>query len=828
MRSLDLIWRDIRYAARAMGNNLGVAVLAIVSLGFGIGMTSATVSVMYALMLKALPVPQPDQLVEVTPPDPPDVQSYSVWKQFGGWHDIFSDVFAYNWASTEFKVSKEGGAEQPISGLYVTGDFFATLGVPVTVGRALQNSDDSPGAVPVCVISYSFWQRQYRQSHDALRRTIILDGHPFQVVGVAPKGFFGVVVGEKPPDIFMPLEMQRMYRDYPGFSNGLVTVAIPTLDQGATWLQIVARLKPGVSVTKANARLQILGSNIHRVLAPRLESARQPLPPRILVARPIPNGISTMRFYYGNTVLLLMTMAGVALLIVCANLGYLLLARATKRQSEIATRLALGATRSQLIQQLLTESIVLSLAGAIVGFVIAHWASRVVIRVISNPILDLSWDPKLVMFAVGITFLPAVLFGLAPALRATHLQLYSAMNHGFSLGRRRDRLSNALLIAAQVALSMALLISAGLLTRTVQALLAKDPGYEPKGVLIAQTTLNQTGEDPQRQASLGNELLNGFRSLPGVISASWTASASKSTLPHVVIRQPEGLERRLASYRFFISSDYFQTRRTPTRSGRDFNNNDNQTSPAVAIVSEMAARTFFPGLNPIGLRYQEDDGENKGQENIVEVVGVVKDIEYRTPNYGPLPVVYRPVFQCSVCSPNTRYEVRFAGSMPEIIQRLKSAAASIDPGLTFQFRSLADERNNSIQTNRAIALLATMFGLFTGLLVMIGVYGLTSYTTSQRTREIALRMALGAQRHNVVQMILGETMTMVFIGIALGVVAGLGAAYALRELLWGVTPTDPLTFVSAASLILLISGIACLRPARHASQADPLVALRFE
>jgi predicted permease len=823
MKSLESLAQDIRYALRAMRTNVALTAVAIMSLGLGIGATTAIFSVLYALVLKPLPVLQPDRLIEVARSDGVNLHSYATWQQLRDRQNMFSGVFAYNTWDTRFSL-RDGDEKRGVSGLYVTGDFFRTLGITAILGRTLQPSDDQPGAVPVCVIGYGLW-RQYGQSRSVIGRTVVLDGHPFQLVGVTPRSFFGLEVGER-AEVFVPLEAERLFKDYQLLPNGRAT---PTLDSAVGLLAIVGRLSSGESVRQADARLRILGPEVYKALPPVTFSRGT------FIARPMPNGISDARYHNGDSVLLLMTMAGVALLIACANLGNLLLARATKRQGEIATRFALGATRWRLIQQLLTESVVLSFAGALVGLVVEHWGSKALLAAFSIPlapvVLDLSWDAKLVAFIVATTLLCAVLFGLGPAIQATRLPLYSAMKSVLATGMSSHRVSNAALIVLQVALSMALLVSAGLLTRTLQALLAKDPGYEAKGVLAVQIGWEGTQESPERQAFEGIELLKAFRALPGVISASGTAPSGGTSVPSVIISQPGRSERRPPSFRIFVSPGFFTTRRTPMLSGRDFNDSDNEASPLVAILSEQAARTFFPGVNPIGLRYREreESGDNKGQEYSIEVVGVAKDIDYQRPYDSPLAMVYKPVSQCAAsCTPISSYEVRFADLSADASKSLKDLVATVDSQLAVELHLLDDERNGLVQRNRGTALIATFFGLFTGLLAMIGVYGVTSYGTSQRTREIGIRMALGAHPSDLFRMVLGETATVVIVGVALGIMAGFAVARAIQGMIWGIAATDPLTFVAAACLMLGVAGIAAFIPARRAMRVDPMVALRYE
>ena len=821
--------QDLRFGLRTFRKSPGFTAVAILSLALGIGATIAIFSVIYAMALRSLPVRQPDQLVEIERGDGVNLHSYAEWKEFRDRQDIFSSVFAYNHFDASFEITNQS-QHQEVYGAYVSGDYFSTLGVSAVAGRALQSSDDRPGAPPVCVIGYSLRRRLYGQSADILGRPIRVNGNEFQIVGVAPRSFFGVEVGSM-PEIFMPLEAERTFRDY----HVMYGKQSPSLDSPhATLLVIFARLKRGVSLSQANAGLRVLGPEMYTALPPRSDESRGRLVARApLVARPSPNGISDTWEQDMDVALLLIAMAGVALVIACANLGNLLLARAAKRRSEIATRLALGATRWRLVRQLLTESAALSVAGAVTGLIIARWGTQALLWALSfsgEPILlDLSWDAKLAAFAVVITFACALFFGLAPAMEATRISVYSAMHSGVTTGRRGNRFMNSGLVVVQVALCVALLASAGLLIRTLQALLAQDPGYDPKGVLVAQATRQGAGEKPEREAIVGEELLTAFRSLPGVTSASWSRVANKMTLLQLVVPGLKGSERRSGSYPIFVSADFFRTRRTPLLTGRDFNHGDSEASLPVAILSEALARRLFGGVNPVGLRFRENDGDEHGQDHPVEVVGVTRDIQWRRPSDGPLPILYRPVAQCAGgCSGIGAYEIRVAGALAETSKRLENAAATVDPRVVLKCDPLSNDISNTVHRNRAMALIATAFGLFVGLLAMIGVYGVTSHAAAERTREIGIRMALGAKRTDVFRMLFGEMMQVVCVGIAFGLGAIIPAAQLIRATIWGVKPSDPLSIGFAICLMILIAGIAAFLPAQRAMKVDPMVALRYE
>jgi len=830
IRLLESTTQDIRYALRTMRTSPGLTAVAVLSLALGIGATIAIFSIMYALAFRPLPVAHPEQLISVDGQLVGDNRySYAEWEFFRERQDIFADAFAYNHVDTDFNVTDANQHEES-PGLYVSGNYFRALGVPAVLGRVLQPSDDQPGAPPVCVLGYKLWRQLYNQSKNILGRTILANGHEFQIVGVAPRSFFGVDVGYR-FEIFMPLEAEKTYKDY-ALLYGHQTPSLE--DPDATLLSIIGRLKPGESVSQANAGLRVLTAEMYMALSPKSNktNGRRSTVPAPLMAHALSSSADSW-LENMNVVLFLMVMAAVSLVIACANLGNLLMARATKRQGEIATRLALGATRWRLVRQLLTESVALSLVGAAAGLLVERWSSEALLWALSWPdyklLLDLSWDTRLVVFAVGIALACAILFGLAPAIRATGISIYSAMSNGVATAKRKNRFSNSLLVVMQVALSMALLVSAGLLARTLHAFLAADPGYDPLGVLTAQATWNGSAESPQRAAFVGGQLLTAFRSVPGVISASWSRVDSQMYLAQLTVHKPGSPERHLGSYNMYVSSDFFRTRRAPMLAGRDFNNADTASSLPVAVVSKTLADTLFPGVNPVGFRFRENDSNDKGQPYDVEVIGVTADMQYRRPDLGPLPILFRPVSQCSSCLGMGGYEVRVAGMFPEMTKRLESAAATVDSHVVLKCDLLSNAFNGVVlHRNRAMELIAMAFSLFVGLLAMIGVYGVTSYATSQRTREIGIRMTLGAQPTNVFRMILGETITVVFVGVALGVPAGLGAAQMIRGMLWGVTASDPVSFAGAAFIMLFIGGTAAFLPARRAAKADPVIALRFE
>ncbi len=841
---LETLCMDVRYALRMMRKSPGFTTVAVLSLALGIGTTTAIFCVMDALMLRPLPVSDPQRLVVVGRTDG-GVSSYRAWEQIRHQQDVLSGTFAY--MQTAFALAIRG-EKRSIPGIYASGDYFNTLDVSAIRGRTLLPSDDQRGAALVCVISYGFWQRQFGKSASVIGKTLSLDGRQFEVVGVTPPSFFGIDVGET-FDAMVPLESERILDAHQSAVNAPQSIwwklpRIGSVLDTDTWsLFVGGRLKPGIDAERANARFRLLAPAIFQAALPPGADAetRQRVLHRTLVVYPIPNGLSYTRELYGQAITLMMVMAGIVLVIACANLANLLLARSTIRQRELATRLAHGASRWRLVRQVLTESIALSAVGAALGTVIARWGSKLLIPAISTSMggavgmdgqyLYLPFDVRFLGFTAITTILSALLFGLAPALRASHLTPYLAMKIGPTGAASRRDSSRSWLIIAQVALSMTVLVGAGLLVRTIQRLMAQDQGYDPKGVLTVEASMTGGDDSPQQQAFLARELLAKFRSLPGIMSAARFASTHMNSMkPNVTVQPPRGPESRILSVFLLASPGYFQTLRAPLVAGRDFTQEDTATSPAVAILSETAARRFFPGMNPLGLTFRESEGEETEEQSAVEVVGIVKDMkELARSSSQPYPMVFRPIAQCSSSCPLFgTYKLRFKGPLSDITARAKAAATDVDSHLALEMGLESDVVDEGYQRDRMSATLATLFGALAFVLAAIGIYGVTSYAAAQRMTEIGVRMALGAQPRHVLRLVVGESLRIVLIGVVVGALGAYVASQMIRQMLFGVTPTDPLTFTVAAVLMVSVAVIASLFPAYRALKTDPIIALRAE
>ena len=834
---LETIWMDVRTAFRAMRISPGFAAAALLSLALGIGATTAIFSVMDALIFRPLPVSDPQRLVLVEHGGGGYTLSYNMWKQLRERQDVFSGMFAY--MPTNFDLATPG-EQRSIPALYASGDYFTTLGVAAVRGRTLLPSDDVPGASLVCVLSYGFWQRQYAKSPNVIGTTLSLNGQQFEVVGITPPSFFGFDVGET-FDVIVPLESERIIDAKQSAVNArsywwMLPRSGSALDKDKWSLIVVGRLKPGIDDQRANARVGVLGPAIFQAGVPpgADERLRQYALHATLKVTPMPSGMSLTRELYGEPMELMIFMAGIVLVIACANLASLMHARFIARQRELATRVALGAGRWRLVQQALTESVALSFIGAALGLVIAHWGGKLLAFAICTSMsgpngqyLYLPFDARFFWFPAMAAILSALLIGLGPGLRAAQMAPYLVMKGGpASLGTRRDS-SRSLLIVAQVALSMTVLVGAGLLVRTIQKLLAQELGYEPKGVLTVEADLAVGDDSPERQAFLARELLAEFRSMPGVVSAARFANTHFNSMrPNVIVQHPGGHEDHIMCVFLLTSSAYFQTLHVPLFAGRDFTEDDSSQSTAVAILSETAARRCFPGINPLGLTFRQVD--ETGQQSTIKVVGMVKDVKVLVRSSGqPYPIIYRPIAQCSFPCPSFgTYQVRFTGPLSDVTARAKDAARSVDPHLALEFSLMSDD--DMYHRERTSAWLATLFGLLALVLAAIGIYGVTSYATAQRTSEIGLRMALGAQPRDVLRLIVGESLRVMLLGIAIGALGAFGTSQLIQEVLFGVTPADPLTFTLAAWLMVSVAVVAALFPACRALKTDPMIALRAE
>ena len=815
----DALLQDLRYALRALRATPAFAAVAILSLALGIGANTAIFSLVNSLILKSLPVSHPEQLLQVTL-GKDDYYTNPIWEQIRDRQDVFSGIFAYSGE----RVNLAAGGEARYAELnFVSGQFFETLGLHTILGRTLSSADDKRGCPGTAVLSHAFWQKEYGARADVIGKTISLDNHPFEILGVLEPGFTGVVVGTA-IDLFTPVCSEKIVRG-----------ETSTLDQRTWWwMKIIGR--PSVSPTQATARLKTLAPEIFKAtLPPNLRPADQAeYLNNTFETLPAASGISGLRTEYRRVLTILMVITGLVLLIACANVANLLLARSAARQREIAIRIALGLRRGRLMRQLLTESLVLSLTGAVLGILFAQWGARLLIRFLSSTndrvYLDLTIDLRVLAFTAGVAILTGLLFGLAPAWKGTRVDPQAAMKANargviegskFGLGKA--------LVVAQVALSLFLIVGAGLMLSTFIKLETVDTGFNRDHILLASVDLRNYQKD--RVGAVLQEMLDRLRALPGVRSASASAMTPISGWRWSTYVRIEGYapKSREDSNVWFnsVTGGFFETLGTGFLAGRDFNAHDTPKSLQVAIVNETLAKKFFAGQNPIGKHYRTEDGDKLSEP--VEIIGVVKDAKYRSLRDEVPPTVYLPSTQGAFFQQRATLELRTAAGAPTaLIPGVKSAIAEVNRDVSLQFTTLATQVDESLTRERLLATLSGFFGALALLLATIGLYGVMSYNVARRRNEIGIRMALGAEQSRVLNMVLKEVAILIGVGLAIGLVAALATTHLLESFLYGIKSTDTLTLSIASAVLALVAATAGYLPARRASRQDPMEALREE
>jgi len=809
--------QDVRFALRTFRKSFGFTAVALLSLALGIGVNTAIFSLIDAVLLKTLPVSHPEQLVEVAIGENGiNFFANPLWEALRDRQDVFSGILASG--STEFDLAS-GGEAQRIIGAFVSGDYFSTLRVPTALGRILTAADDHRGCSGAAVLSYGFWVGRYGASADVLNRTISLDHHAFPIAGVTAPGFYGTTVGSK-QEVFLPICAEK-----------IVGGEFSALDRRTLWwLNVIGRLKPGVSAGQAAARLNLLAPGIFADTFPPEHMLRN------FQVAPASTGLSFIRDQYRSSLSILMTVVAVVLLIACANVANLLLARATVRQKEIAVRLALGAGRARLIRQLLTESLLLSIAGAALGVVFAKWGAALIIRLLStgrNPVfLDLALDPRVLAFTIAVAILTGLLFGLVPAWSGTHVSPLSGMK-GLSSTPTRSAygLSNALVIA-QIALSLILVVSAGLLVGTFRRLETLDPGFDRSQVLLMGVDLGNVNYPKERRPAIYREMLDRLRATPGIHSVSASAMTPLGGGPtwisevHVEGFTPvrEDDSRILANE---TSDRYFETLGMRILAGRDFNDQDTLTSPRVAVVSESFARKFFNTSSPLGKTYREDEGPNKLGPPI-QIVGIVADAKYRDLRDIAVPIAFHSLNQDNDRPDAGNFEIRTEGTAPAIIPVVKSLMAQFNPHIVLSFKTLAAQVDESLAQERLLATLSGFFGALALLLSAIGLYGVMSYRVARRRNEIGIRMALGAGELRILTMVLGDVAILLVVGLAAGIAISAAASRLIATFLYGITARDPRTVIASSFILAVVAIAAGYLPARRASRLHPLASLREE
>jgi predicted permease len=820
-RFLREVWQDLRYGLRMLRRSPAFAAAAVLSLALGIGVNTAIFTLIDALMLRMLPVERPQELVvlkKVHPLNPDDQFSYAAYIRFRDGAADFAGILAATVTDTVNIFLK--GEPELVSRQSVSGNYFAVLGVRPVLGRALEPGDDRlPAGDPVAVISYGFWQRRFGRDPSVLGQGFTLKGTSFSIIGVAPAEFFGETVG-KAPDIWTPVTVQ------PGAPSWLWS------GHSVTWLRIAGRLGPGITREQARSRLDPIFERMQNEIASGMKETRfrnQVLETRFRVEDGS-LGLSELRERFSLPLRILMAVVGLVLMIACANIANLLLARAAARQREFAVRLAIGAGRARLIRQLLTESLLLSVLGGTFGLALSRWASKVLLLLVSRasaPIpLDLRPDARILAFTAGLSLLTGILFGFAPALRATRFDLAPSLKQSTERGRGRFSLAKTL-VAAQVAVSLLLLVGAGLFVRSLQKLESIDAGFDPEQVLLFRIDPRATGYKRTDLASLYRRLLERAESVPGVRAASgsffglFTGATWGNTLT------VEGYTPRAGetvhSLANAVMARYFEVMGIPILHGRSISWADHENAPRVAVVNQTFARLYFGKADPIGKRF----GLGSPPKEMIEIVGVAKDAKYVHLREAARPMLYVPFLQYP--SGLTELEIRAAGDPSALAATLRRELAAVDRNLpVLGVTSLGEQVAASIAAERLIAKLSSAFGLLALLLACIGLYGVLAYSVSRRTSEIGIRIALGARPGDVRWLVLRESLLLILLGSAAGLAAALAAGRWISSQLFGVAPDDPLIFSLATISMLAVGTLAGYLPARRASRVDPMAALRYE
>jgi predicted permease len=813
---IDEVGRDVRYAFRTFRRSPGFVAVVVMTLALGIGTNTAIFSLIDALLLRWLPVPNPQELVQLKMYQPDSAGpggesfSYAIVRGLAEERDVFASLAGFS--NNTFTVGS-GSSMIKETGALVTGAYYETLGVKPAIGRLLEREDDEPGAPLAVVISDRYWDRQFLRNPSAVGQTILLNGAPATIVGASAPGFTGGTVGWS-ADLTVTV---AAFGDVNAFTK---QVSGP----GNFWLIVLARPARGLSIAQANARLATAWSRIgDAVIAPHWPAARRKtFTDSRLILEPGGTGSSFLREIYGKPLMVLMAAVVVVLLIACANVASLMLARASTRQREIAVRLAIGAGKGRIVRQLLIESTLLSFMGAGLGIFLAWISSRLLVSSMTTGPFEVTFDltpnAQVLAFSGAIAIATALLFGLAPAFQTSRAPLSPALkDDGLRSGFRSRWLSS--LVAAQVGLSLLLLVGAGLFVRTLRNLQQIDPGFNREGVLLV--------EFEEKGPLVSLELLEDVRRIPGVVSATLSTHTplSGSSWSDVAVPKGQPLPQRDTARFVGAAPRFFETMQMQIIAGREFTDRDTPASPQVAMITEAFARRYFPNQQPLG---QYLSASVSGVKKDLEIVGLAKDANWSGLRRPATPTVYVPYRQLEGTTVFTTFEMRVADRGANTAAAIRQTMQRRMPAMAVQVRPLSAQVEGTIGQERAMATLATAFGVLALAIACIGLYGLEAYTVARKTKEIGVRIALGAARQRIVGMVLRSAVRLVAIGLLIGLPAAWAASRWVQAMLFGLRPVDPVSIVGAIALLTAAALLAAYLPARRASLVDPVVALRHE
>ncbi len=826
---LDRWWQDTRLALRMLRRAPATAAVVVLTLALGVGANAAIFAVVNSLLLRPLPVADPHRLATVSSKTGIDRGypagfgwSLPMWERFQAHVALFDGALA--WMPARFDLA-QAGERQPAEGVFTSGSYFTTLGIPAWRGRLFTAADDRPGGGPdgpAAVISYGLWQRRFGGGDHAIGTKLVVDGVALTIVGVAAPTFFGIEVG-RPFDVAVPLQIEPLIR---GDRSQLQRHR----------LSVMVRLRPGQSTAAGSALLGALQPGILGVTREQMSNIEPRLLREPFALAAAASGTSGangdprgLRQAYARPLLAIFAVVVLVLLIACVNIANLLLARATARQHELSVRLALGASRSRLVRQLLIESLVLAGPGGALGLLVATWGGRALVSRLSTSVdsigLDLSPDWRVLAFTAIASLLTALLFGSAPAWRATRvtpMDALKAQGRAASASAGAARLSNGLVIL-QLALSLVIVISAALFVGTFERLVRLPLGFDRDRVLVVNVDISRTGTEPDRRAAVFQRFVDAIRATPGVAAVG----GSPWTPVDGGLRMGDA-GRRLTFN--LITPGWFAAYGTAIRAGRDFTSRDSAEAPAIVILNHAAARALMPGQSPID-RTITCPGRTGGVP--CTVVGVVDDTVFDSQRRGMEPIAYLALAQSAHLTARGLTEIGLgvrpaAGAPRQLTRRVAAALTAVDPAVSFGFRSLSEQVDAAIAREKLLAALSGFFGLLALVLAAIGLYGVTSYSIGRRTPEIGVRMALGAQRADVMALVLRRSLALTSAGLVLGLVGATAVTRYLGGMLFGLTPLDPATFAGVSLLFAAVAIFAAWIPARRASRIDPLAALRCD
>jgi predicted permease len=843
--------QDVRYGLRMMTSNPLFTAMAALSLALGIGANTAIYSFMDAVLLRSLPVQRPEELVVFnwhTKDFPPIAHSFSgnnykdpktgftsgnfpfpAFEILRANHDVCSSIFGFQ-NGARLNLIVQGQAEIADAQL-VSGAYYAGLGIAPAAGRMIGDDDDRPGATPVAVISFGYWQRRFASSPAVVGQSILINNVPFTIVGVSAPEFYGVNPGAA-PIIFIPIHDAPLFQT---FLAGKPDTRF--IEKNFYWVEMMGRLRPGVSLAQAQAAL---AAPFHQFVASTAVKEREKADLPALFLTEGSTGLDSLRRQFSKPLYVLMTLVGMILAIACANIANLLLARATARRREMAVRLSLGAGRARVVRQLLTESLLLASVGGLLGVIFAFWGVRFLSVLIASGRdnfalhADLNWH--VLGFTLALSLGTGMLFGLAPAMQATGIDLTPALKETRSEAlRRRARgsfvrvnLSQALVVL-QVALSLLLLIAAGLFVRTLSNLQSVELGFNRENLLLFSMNAKQAGYKDAALAGFYHNLQNRLSAIPGVRGVSLSTyalvSGSMSSRGFKLADAAKTANKPQGPSMLTVGPHFFTTMQIPILLGREIDERDKAGSPLVSVVNQNLVNTYFGGENPIGQRF----GFGNGTPGDIEIIGVARNARYNTLKKDIPPVIYIPYRQSLQDLNQMFFEVRTAGDPLAVVNTVRKIVQQADAHVpVINVRTQAGQIDQTLSQERIFAQLCSVFAVLALAIACVGLYGTMAYTVARRTSEIGIRMALGAQRRRIVWMVLREVSVMTAVGLAIGLPTAYGTTQFVKSFLFGMQPNDPLALSLAVVVLLAAAILAGYAPARRASKIDPMVALRHE